>query len=270
MIRFRILLIGLLLLLPGAAIASNFVQLPVPFTPEIPDGNWKNACEEASVTMVESYYLGNKKLRLPAADAKAVMQQLFDWENKHFGRNSDSNATETAKYINEYSSFNATVVTNPVLEDIKAELAAGRPVISLHFGKDLINPHHAWNPRGSYYHMMVLVGFDDASQEFIVNDTADYLTGLDYRYKYATIMDTLRDFDHATRKTVMPPTVLFTSPKQIWQAEGGKRLWLVQGDTKQYISNPTAFKNHRLSGKLIKVVPADKLTALTTGPSIDN
>jgi hypothetical protein len=60
--------------------------------------------------------------------------------------------------------------------------------------------------------MMVITGFDDETQEFIVNDTA-LAEGLDYRYSYVTILTSLHDYHESRKKADGPPTVLFTAPK---------------------------------------------------------
>lgn len=269
----QLIFISLILLLsPTAVWAKPEVNLPVPFTSEIPDGiwahPWSNACEEASVVMIEKYYLKKKDLKIPKARAKQEMKELFAWEDKIFGSNTDTNAAQTVKMINDYSSFEATVKRNPTLEEIKKELSEGRPVISLHHGQALNNPHHRWRVTGSYYHMMVLVGFDDATQEFIVNDPADHTTGLDYRYKYATILDTLRDFDHATHKVIDEPTVLFTAPKKLIQVKGKSAIYWVENNIKYYISHPQVFKNHRWSWGLVEKVDQSYLDGLTPGSTI--
>lgn len=185
--------------------------LGVPFTSEIPDGSWvkpwNNACEEASITMVEAWY--NKKDTLTKTEAKAAMQQLFTWEDAHFGGNANTDATQTVQLITAKAGFSARIVRNPSLQDIQNELRAGRPVITLNYGYDLKNPLHHWARNGSYYHMMVIAGFDDGTKEFLVNDTA-LEEGLDYRYSYATILNSLHDYDPVRKKTDGPPTVLFT------------------------------------------------------------
>jgi hypothetical protein len=219
MLQVLMILVGLL---TGAQSGSAFlftpptttIKLAVPFTSEIPDGKWvapwNNACEEASVVMVDRWY--QKELILSKDQAKAAMQPLFDWQNKQYGSNVNSDAKRTTEFIQALTSFTATIVRNPTLQAIKDELRAGRPVISLHYGYDLQNPLHRWRQGGSYYHMMVIVGFDDEKQDFLVNDTA-LEEGLDYRYSYATIMDSLHDYDFATKKTDLAPTVLFTKKK---------------------------------------------------------
>ncbi len=191
------------------------VNLDVPFIPEVVNNNWtkpwNNACEEASVAMVEQFYRGTKPANR-AEEEKRILE-LVAWENKKFGYNANTDAAETARLINEATSFTATIKRNPTLKEIKTEIAAGRPVISLHYGFGLNNPRLNFLPTGSSYHMMVLVGFDEQKREFIVNDNG-WEGGLDSRYPYATILDTLHDYSHATQKTSGEPTVLFTSSKE--------------------------------------------------------
>src|SRR3989338_9506789 len=90
---------------------TSKVSLPLPYTSQIPDGRsvapWSVACEEASITMVEQYYLGNRSRAIPSAEAKNYMLPLFRWEDGVFGFNHDTNAAQTARIINEYSSFKA-------------------------------------------------------------------------------------------------------------------------------------------------------------------
>ena len=69
--------------------------------------------------MIEKYYLKKKDLKIPKARAKQEMKELFAWEDKTFGSNTDTNAAQTVKMINDYSSFEATVKRNPTLEEIK-------------------------------------------------------------------------------------------------------------------------------------------------------
>ncbi len=156
----------------------------------------------------------------------------------------------------------------PKLEDIKDELRAGRPVISFHYGYDLNNPGHRFRRGGSSYHVMAIVGFDDAKGEFLVNDS-ELSDGIDFRYKYATIMDTLRDFDHRTKKADGPARVLFTEPKTMLKAVGGSRIYLVRDGKKYHITNPAVFKNHRWSWSLVKSVDKSELDKLETGSPIN-
>lgn len=190
----------------SVASAREDVNLPVPFTSEAPggvwEGEWFNGCEEASVVMVDQYYLGKKKLN--RKDAERLMLAMFAWEDKTFGSNTDTNATETARIINEYSLFEGIVKLNPTLAEIKNELRAGRPVIAPLNGFLLYGRLY-----GNGYHMLVLKGYDDAKQEFIVNDDGKS-KGHDFRYGYNTIMGALSDFSHATKQVDGVSTAIFT------------------------------------------------------------
>ena len=257
---------------PAFAVAAEKVSLPLPFLWEIPDGvwvaPWSGACEEASVLSVEGYYLKKPKVIVKKDEAKALMLPMFAIENKIFGYNSDTTAAETTKLINDYASFDAYVKDTPTLEEIKNELRAGRPVITVHYGYDLANPRHRFRRGGSSYHVMAIAGFDDAKGEFLVNDS-ELNDGIDFRYKYAIIMDTLHDFDHSTRKADGPARAIFTRPKQLVKAEGGKRIYLVRDNKKYYISNPDVFKAHRWGWSLVKSIDKATLDSYAAGGSID-
>src|SRR3989344_1530582 len=258
-------------ILPANVAAEERISLPVPFVWEIPDGAWvkpwNNACEEASVIMTEAFYLGTPKKNFSRTEAKEAMFPLFGIEDRLFGSNADTDAARTTQLINDYTAFDATIKENPTLEEIKAELQQNHPVISLHYGYGLQNPHHRFRRGGSSYHMMVIVGFDEDKKEFLVNDP-ELKTGLDYPYPYDTILNTLHDFNHKTRKADGRPVVLFTSPKQIVKSAGSQRVYLVRDDKKYYITNQAVFKNHRWPWKLVKTVDKSWLERLTSGEPI--
>lgn len=247
-------------------------MLPVPFTSEVPDGRWvgpwKNACEEASVVMVESYYLGQKTIT--KSYAKQTMQKLFAWEDKKFGSNANTNATDTAKMLNEYSSISTTIVRHPALEEIKAELDAQHPVIALLDGFDLNNPNIPFLQSGSGYHAFVIKGYDDATQEFIVNDDGDDIRGLDYRYSYDTIFGSLHDYNVQTKKTDGAPTVLFTEVKRIVKVADKPQIYLIQDGQKHYVAKPAVFKNHRWSWAMVQPISPEELAGFPAGAIINN
>jgi hypothetical protein len=198
---------------PGELPISVF--LDVPFVPEAPEGiwigPWKNACEEASLVMAEAFYAGKKTV--PTPEAKKRMTELFSIQDKTWGSNANSDAARTAKIANDHMDFKATVVTDPTVDGIKAELAAGRPVITLNHGKELGNPNIPFLASGSFYHMLVVIGYDDETGEFITNDDGDEKAGAGRRYKYAPFMASIHDYVYATKKTDGPARVIFTAPK---------------------------------------------------------
>ena len=265
------------LVLPISALAETNslpakISLPVPFYWEIPDGvwvpPWSGACEEASIAAVESFYLKRPKKIIKKADAKAVMSPLFKIEDRIFGYNSDTSGAEIVRLINDYTSFDATLKDSPTLEEIKNELAAGRPVISLHYGYDLNNPRHRFRRGGSSYHVMAITGYDDTKDEFLVNDS-ELPYGIDFRYKYGIILSTLHDFNHQTKKADGPARVVFTAPKMIAKAAGSNRIYLIRDNKKYYISSPLVFGNHRWKWSLVKPIAKDQLDQMTSGENIN-
>ena len=151
------------LLFPGgqSLAAEQSVNLPVPFTPEAPDGlmikPWNNSCEEASTVMLDEYYKGNTQKTIHKGTAKTAILNYVATENKIFGYNANTNAAEIAKLVNEYSkNFEASIKTNPTLEEIKAELSASRPVFALLYGYNLHNPRIQFARNGSSTHFVKL------------------------------------------------------------------------------------------------------------------
>lgn len=191
------------------------VVLVVPYVNEAPNGiftgPWKNACEEASISMVEGYYLGKKTVL--KNEAEEFMTMLFEKQDILHGSNSNSDAARTAEMINKYSSYGAFIKENPTIEEIKSEVNKGRPVLTPNYGFSLKNPNIPFLLSGSSYHMVVVIGFNDETREFITNDSGDEKTGAGYRYGYDLFMSTIRDYDYSTNKVSGPPRAIFTFRK---------------------------------------------------------
>ncbi|MBP9686566.1 MAG: C39 family peptidase [Candidatus Doudnabacteria bacterium] len=189
------------------------VVLAVPYVNEAPDGNWtgpwKNGCEEAAVVMVEVYYQGRQEVSV--TEAKELMQQLFDEQDREWGSNANSDAARTVQFIHELDLFNARIVEDPTVQQIKEEVAAGRPVITLHRGFELRNPNIPFLATGSSYHTLVVIGYDDARGEFIVHDDGDAKTGEGRRYAYGVVVGSLHDYNYQTKLADGPPRVIFTA-----------------------------------------------------------
>lgn len=191
------------------------VFLNIPYVNEAPfgvfSGPWKNACEEASITMAEAYYTGKKTVSIN--EAEKFMSMLFEKENILYGSNSNSDAARTAEIINKYSSYGAFIKENPTIEEIKSEINQNRPVITPNYGFGLKNPNIPFLPSGSSYHMVVIIGYNDGTREFITNDSGDGKTGAGYRYGYDLFMSAIRDYDYSTGKVSGPSRAIFTFPK---------------------------------------------------------
>ncbi len=212
---FPIALLGLVTLFPATTLAAvkDTKNLTIPFTLQTPQSKWvqpwADACEEATIIMVDHYYRGNKASKIPVDTAMAEMNRLFNVENTLYKQNKDTNADQTMRLINEYQSWEAYKVFKPSLAKIKAEIDNKRPVIALVHGKGLKNPN--FRNGGPDYHMFVIKGYDDTRGEFIVNDPG-FGKGLDFRYQYGKLLASLHDFVPGGKTITGTPVVLFTQP----------------------------------------------------------
>lgn len=258
--------------LEGAEAKLIKISLEVPYINEAPDNNWtgpwKNACEEASMAMVEKFYLG--KSAVEVKEAKVFMTMMFDKQNKIWGSNADSDAKRTAQLINDYTIYNAKIIDDPTVEDIKKELQQKRPVIALHYGFDLQNKNIPFVPlpRGTSYHMTVVVGYDDESKEFIVNDTGDRKDGKNHHYDYDLFINSLHDFDFKVHKANGPARVIFTYPKLV-KIDSSPKVYFLQNETKQWITNEAVFSVKKWDWNAINVVTAGWLSAFKNDKDIN-
>jgi uncharacterized protein YvpB len=244
------------------------VSLDVPYINEAPDDNWtgpwKNACEEASMAMVEKYYFG--KSAVAVKEAKVFMTMLFTKQNNIWGSNADSDAKRTAQLINDYTIYNAKIIDNPTVEDIKKEIQQKRPVIALHYGFDLNNKDIPFVPlpRGTSYHMTVVVGYDDDTREFIVNDTGDRKDGKNHHYDYDLFVNSLHDFDFKVHKANGPARVIFTYPKFV-KSSSSPKVYYLSNDTKQWIVDEATFNAKKWGWDAINLVDETWLDAFSIG-----
>jgi hypothetical protein len=171
----------------------NEINLAVPFTPQAPHANWEmpyqEACEEASILMAAYYKLG-KTIDSPE-DADREILKLVEFQNDYFGYYEDTTAEETAELAREYYGFgDARIIHNPTVDDIKAELADGNPVIVPAAGRQLGNPN--FRGEGPLYHMLVIRGYTE--DKFITNDPGTR-NGEEFVYDYDVLMNAMHDWN---------------------------------------------------------------------------
>ena len=167
------------------------INLAVPFSSQAPYSDWsepyQNACEEAASLMVYKYY---QKETLTPAIAKQEILDLVAWENKTFGYYEDTTAQETAQILQEYYGFKRVdVIYDFSLDDLKAQILAGRPVIIPASGQMLGNPN--FKAPGPIYHMLVVKGITE-NGDFITNDNGTR-KGHDYIYKASVLYAAIHD-----------------------------------------------------------------------------
>lgn len=166
------------------------VNLAVPFTSQAPEGNWdqpwQDACEEAAILMLDAYY---KEYSLSPLFAAGELVKMVDWEEEQLWGGSIEIA-KVAKVVEHYIGSDSRIITNPTIEEIKALIAAGHPVLAVADGKTLDNPH--FSNGGPVYHALIIRGY--TSTHFVTNDPGTR-HGEEFAYTYENLMDSIHDWN---------------------------------------------------------------------------
>lgn len=209
------------LLLTGCGRPTK-TNVDVPFTSQAPDGNWsepwQNACEETSIYMVTSFY-ANDQIKRDEAIVK--IREILKVKNTEIKVSKDESLTTISELIDHLElPWTTQLVADPTTEDLKNELAGGRPIIVPVYAPALKNPYYG--PTSPNYHVVVLTGYDDTEGVFIVNDpgTKD---GEGLRFPYATFLSAIHDLN-SKNVSAGKKAVLFTKQNAIaeWFAGLGK------------------------------------------------
>jgi uncharacterized protein YvpB len=168
------------------------VNIDVPFTVQAPSANWdathEEACEEASLIMVEHFIKGTK-IDSPATADQEILT-MIGWETQN-GYAVDVTASQLSQIASSYNGITSgRVKTGATVDDIKRELSAGRPVIVGAAGKVLPQPN--FRDGGPNYHMLVITGYDESG--FITNDPGTR-NGHGFRYTFDGLFNAIHDWD---------------------------------------------------------------------------
>ena len=193
---------------PGPDVLPERVNLNVPIVYQAPLNVWDDkhddACEEASILMVQSFLLGHVSLTRQEMEDKIMA--LIDYQMDALGYFESTNAELTAQIMREYLDFERVAVL-PVnsIDDIRRQLAAGRPVIIPADGKALKNPNFRGD--GPVYHMFVAKGYTET--HIIVHDPGTR-RGANWMYTNEIVMESLADWvpedhnvDHSKRYMIV-------------------------------------------------------------------
>lgn len=170
------------------------VNLNVPFTSQAPSGSWvlpfKEACEEASILMLDKFY--KKQSFTSVGETEEEIKKIVSFEEQELDFHLDTNAQETAQILKSYFGYqNVRVVDDITVNDIKRELAEGRPVIVPAAGRMLGNPYY--RQPGPLYHMLVVKGY--TATKFITNDPGTR-RGKDFTYSFNTLYNAIHDWNN--------------------------------------------------------------------------
>lgn len=169
------------------------INLAVPFIVQAPYANWDHlhdeACEEASLIMLDAWARG--QVAISKEEAELAIQNLVKWEKETFGYFEDTTTAESVRVLREYFGLaGAKVVYDVSLEDIRKEVAAGRPIVVPAAGKLLRNPY--FRGGGPVYHMLVIKGYTKDSR-FITNDPGTR-RGADFAYSFSRLYEAIHDW----------------------------------------------------------------------------
>lgn len=174
----------------------NSASIIVPFTAQAPTGNWddplyQSGCEEASVLMAMSWVQGRTTNFTPQ-EALQEIKKLADFQLENYGHFHDRSAMDTAELIKDYFDHQGVEVKDDITaEDIKTALSEGNIVIVPADGRKLSNPYYV--PPGPLEHMLVIKGYDAATQQFITNDPGTK-RGENFRYADHVLLAAIRDY----------------------------------------------------------------------------
>ena len=175
----------------GYELTAEF-NLAVPFTVQAPFAVWdelhEDACEEASVMMVDAFYKGRTFTPGPADQE---IMAIVDWETQVLGHWEDATADETARILREkYGYSKVSVFENPSIDDIKREIVQGHPIIVPAAGRLLGNRY--FTPPGPVYHMLVVRGW--TKDGMIITNDPGTKRGEGYLYKQEVLMNAIHDW----------------------------------------------------------------------------
>ena len=197
-----------------SAVPAFAKNIKVPFTSQAPYGYWgqpwQDACEETVIAMIDNFYR-NKSLDNRQVAREEILK-ILNIKNKTFGWSLDEDANKIVKLINDFLPWEARIVDNPSLEQIKSEIDNNRPIILPAHGKYLHNPHFANG--GPQYHTIVLSGYDDKTSEFITHEPGTRY-GENYRYTYQTIMNAMHDYLPANNTKNGSKIAIFTQKELV-------------------------------------------------------
>lgn len=181
---------------PAVELPETVMQ-EVPFTPQAPSGQWgdpvfQNACEEASLLMAAAWALSRTSLA-SKSEVEQEIRAISALAEKRFGDQAyDTSIDDTTVLYREYFGLDALSVLHDIsLDDLRKSIQEGNIVVVAVNGQKLANPRYT--PPGPEHHMLVIIGYDAATREFVTNDPGTRF-GASYRYDEDVLFDAISDY----------------------------------------------------------------------------
>jgi peptidase C39-like protein len=159
------------------------------------DQPWQDACEEASLLIVDFYYQ-NKTTTL-GISKNSILDMIKFEETQNFTK--DMTNDQMAIVGEQYLNYQSKIIDNPTVKQIKKYLIQNIPVIITANGKTLYKENKHFNSGGPYYHSLVILGYDDSKNQFIVHDVGTKF-GAYFHYSYSLLMESIHDFPPSNKK----------------------------------------------------------------------
>lgn len=168
------------------------INLDVPYTSQAPEKKWidpwEDACEEASILMLDAYYKG---YGLSPIFAKDEITKMIDWQYERGWFKSISIQQVSQLYEHFFpKGKQPRIVENPTAKQIKEFVQSGKPVLVVAFGKAL--PNKWYSNGGPEYHALIIRGFTDDS--FITNDPG-VNRGKNFAFPIGALMNSIHDWN---------------------------------------------------------------------------
>lgn len=166
---------------PQVAQMPEKASLLVPYTVQAPFADWKThdeSCEEAAVLMYHYFLSGDKREVLDQYRADAELKNMKTWQVQNLGKEPDLTIEELGRFTKNYYGYKYEVKKNITAENIKREIAAGRPVMVPVMTHALKNPHYNVNDS---YHILLIKGYDEAG---VITNDAGVKEGKSWHYTW--------------------------------------------------------------------------------------
>ncbi|MCE9586408.1 C39 family peptidase [Candidatus Uhrbacteria bacterium] len=178
------------------------INLAIPFMLQAPKQDWsepfEDACEEASLLMVDAYYDG-RRTGWGSDEATRLILDVVAYEDTTYGYNKDTTSADVMNTAKNYFNHPNVEILEATEASIKAALANGNPVIVPAAGKMLLNPN--FKNGGPIYHMLVIKGYTKDGQ-WITNDPGTR-NGPDYLYPKQRLLDAIHELGLTNGRKVM-------------------------------------------------------------------